>query len=77
MLFFIFLQPLRLRNLQSQIQSRMSFQLKLKICALRFTSFCLWCVKILLAGMQQGEATIAELVFVAQAQKLTSLLLSI
>ena len=32
-LFFIFLQPLRLKNLQLQIQPRVSFHLNLKICA--------------------------------------------
>ena len=45
MLFFNFLQPLRLQNLQSSIQSCVSLKLKLKICALLLTSFRLLCGK--------------------------------
>ena len=44
LLFPIFLQPPRLQNLQLQIQSCVSFQLKLEICAVPLTSFCLLCV---------------------------------
>ena len=56
----------------------MWFQLQLKICALLLTSFSLLCIKkLLLANMQQTEATRAEPVFVAPTQKFIYFMLKV